>query len=138
MKVLTLLQSASSPTIRTARYGDFVIVTLQSAAFATTAQDYQQAETWARGRTSLGNSQRDRSAWMDRHETLLARSGGGIATKGARSILARIVKGMEQNGIQINEWSIPHNINESVEVQKPKPKPAAAVPAPTPTLESKS
>lgn len=138
MKVLTLLQSACVNGCRTTRYGDFVIVTMQGAAFATTAQDFQQAESWARGRTSLGNSNRDRTAYMDRHETVLARGGGGIATKGARSVLARIVNGMKANGIEIKEWSIPHNIFESVEVQKPK---VAAVPAATvvtPTLESKT
>lgn len=123
---LTMLQSASSMGYRTARYGDFVIVTLQSAAFATTAQDHVQAENWARGRPSMGSIQRDRSAYFDRHEILLARSGSGIATKGHRQVLKRIVTGMEQNGMQMNEWSVPHNINESVEIVK-KPPAAAKV-----------
>ena len=123
---LNLLQSASSLGYRAARYGDFVVVTLQSAAFATTAQDHLQAENWARGRASLGNVQRDRTAYFDRHEILLARGGSGIATKGHRQVLQRLVKGMEQNGMQMNEWSVPHNINESVEIQKKKPVAAAA------------
>lgn len=126
MKTITLFAGATNGGCRTARYGDFVIMTLQSAAFAVTAQDLQQAEAWARSRTSLGSTQRDRTCFIDRFETVLARSGSGFATKGARGVLSRIVKGMEQNGIDIKEWSVPHNINESVEIQKPK-APAVAV-----------
>lgn len=122
---LNLLLSAFSGGGRTARYGDFVIVTMSASAFAATAQEFQQVQTWARARASLGNPHRDRSAFTDRFETVLARSGSGIATKGNRQILARIVKGMEQNGLQVGEWSVPHNINESVEVRK---KPKAAEP----------
>ena len=79
-------------------------------------------QTWARSRASLGNPHRDRSAFVDRFDTVLARSGSGIATKGSRPVLAMIVKGMEKNGLQMGDWSVPHNINESVEVKK-KPKP---------------
>lgn len=117
-----LLLSAFSGGGRTSRYGDFIVVTMSASAFVTTAQEFQQVQTWARARASLGNPQRDRTAFTERFQTLLARSGSGIATKGNRQILARIVKGMEQNGMQIGEWSVPHNINESVEVKK---KPAA-------------
>lgn len=116
---LTLLAGATDGGCRRARYGDFVIVTLQSAAFAVTAQDLQIAENWARSRTSLGNAHRDRTAFIDRFETILGRVGAGIASKGSIPVLARIVKGMTANGVQLSEWSIPHNINESVEVKKP-------------------
>lgn len=116
---LTLLASATDGGCRRARYGDFVIVTLQNAAFAVTAQDLQIAENWARSRTSLGNTHRDREAFINRFETILARQGSAIASKGSIPVLARIVKGMTANGVQLGEWSIPHNINESVEVKKP-------------------
>ncbi|HVT36270.1 MAG TPA: hypothetical protein VHE37_11825 [Nevskiaceae bacterium] len=120
----------SSPTIhagmtaagfRRARYGDFVVITLSNGAFAVTAQDMMMVETWARGRTSFGNAQRDQTAFTDRFDNVLARSGSGIATKGSRPVLARIVAGMMANGIDIKEWSVPHNINESVEVVRRKP-----------------
>lgn len=97
-----------------------MVVTLQSAGFAVTAQELQTAEAWARSRASLGNAQRDRSSFIDRFETILARCGSGFASKGSRAVLAHIVKGMQQNGIEIKEWSVPHNTFESVEVQKPK------------------
>lgn len=129
MRSLTLLQSACLPACRTTRYGDFVVVTLQSAAFVTPAMDFQQAEAWARSRSSLGSTHRDRGAFLDRHETLLARNGSGIATKGARAMLARLVKGMEQCGMDAKEWSVPHNIFESVEIQKRKPPADPSQPA---------
>jgi hypothetical protein len=46
---LNLMQSACSTGFRAARYGDFVVITMQSAAFVTTAQDHAQAGNWARG-----------------------------------------------------------------------------------------
>lgn len=121
---LNLLLSAFSGGGRTSRYGDFVVVTMTASAFVATTIEYQQVQTWARARASLGNVQRDRTAFTDRFDTLLARSGSGIATKGSRQVLARLVKGMELSGLQLGDWSIPQNVNESVEIKK-KPRPTA-------------
>ncbi|AXQ29415.1 hypothetical protein D0B54_12275 [Solimonas sp. K1W22B-7] len=126
MIVLNLLLSTLSGGGRTSRYADFVVVTLPAMSFATTAQEFQQVQTWARSKTSLGNVHRDRTFFVGRFETVLARSGGGLATRGSRSILQRIIAGMKQGGMQMEEWSIPHNINESVEVKR---RPAALDPA---------
>lgn len=115
----TIFAGMTAMGCRRARYGDFVIVTLSSSAFAVTAQEISTVESWARGRASLGSEHRDRTAFTDRFENLLARSGSGLASRGSRPVLARIVQGMEQNGIVMSEWSIPHNVNESVEIKKP-------------------
>ena len=64
--IQNMLLSALSSGGRTSRYGDFIIVTMPSAAFATTAQEYTTVQTWARSRASLGNQHRDRSAFVDR------------------------------------------------------------------------
>lgn len=116
--VLNLLLSALSGGGRSSRYGDFIIVTLPAMAFATTAMEFQQAQTWARARASLGNVHRDRSCFVDRFQTVLARSGGGLATRGSRPVLSRIVAGMKQNGLVMEDWSIPLNLDESMEVKK--------------------
>ncbi|MFA5940423.1 MAG: hypothetical protein WC809_13785 [Sinimarinibacterium sp.] len=118
-----LLLGAFSGGGRTARYGDFVVVTMSASAFVAPALDYHRVQTWARSRTSLGNAHRDRTAFTDRFETLLARSGCGIATKGSRQVLSRLVKGMEQSGLSITEWAVPQNVHEGVEVKK-REKPA--------------
>ncbi len=128
MIVLNLLLSTLSGGGRTSRYGDFVVVTLPAMSFATTAQEFQQVQNWARSKTSLGNVNRDRSFFVGRFETVLARSGGGLATRGSRPILQRIIAGMKQGGLQMEEWSIPHNINESVEVKR-RPVAASTDPA---------
>ncbi|HEY0917335.1 MAG TPA: hypothetical protein VGE22_20815 [Solimonas sp.] len=118
MIVLNLLLSALSGGGRTSRYGDWVVVTLPAMAFATSAQEFQQVQTWARARSSMGNVHRDRSLFVERFETVLARSGGGIATRGSRPVLQRLIAGLKQGGLQMDEWSIPHNINESVEIKR--------------------
>jgi len=79
------------------------------------------AQNWARGKMSSGNAQNDRSLFTDRFETLLARSGSGIATKGSRATLRGIVAGLTQLGVQMSGYSVPININESVEIERKKP-----------------
>lgn len=116
-----LLVSAFSGGGRSSRFADFVVVTLPGFAFVTTSQEFLQVQNWARSRASLGNAHRDRSVLVDRLETVLARSGGGVATRGARSALSRLVAGMTQSGMQMDSWAIPHNLHEGVEVKK-KPK----------------
>ena len=105
----------------TARYGDFILVKLPTGGFAATSQDYAMAQNWARGRLSSGNAYNDRCLFTDRFETLLARSGSGIATKGSRPVLRRMVAGLTQLGVQMSGYSIPVNIDESVEIERKKP-----------------
>jgi hypothetical protein len=105
----------------TARYGDFVLVKLPNGGFAASAQDFNTAQNWARGKMSSGNAQRDRSLFTDRFETLLARSGSGIATKGSRATLRGIIAGLTQLGVQMSGYSVPININDSVEIERKKP-----------------
>ena len=127
MDLSTIYARLIADGCRQARYGDFVIVTMPSTSFAVTAQELQGANSWARARASMGNVTRDRTAYTDRFETILARTGSGLASKGSRPTLARIVTGMKQNGVDMNEWMVPHNVFESVEVKKQKP--AADAPA---------
>lgn len=122
---VSLFASAIGTGYRASRYGDFVILTMQAAGFAVPARDLQAAEAWARSRSSLGSTHRDRTAFVDRFETILVRSGSGYATKGSMAVLKRLVHNMEQAGIDIKDYSVPHNVNESVEVKKPKAPPPA-------------
>ena len=52
--------------------------------------------------------------------SVLARVGGGVATRGNRSVLARIVKAMKASSMFLEEWSIPRDLNESMEMKRPK------------------
>lgn len=110
------------------RYGDFVVVRLQNGAFITTPMEFQHVSAWARGRVSNGNAQRDRSVFIERFETIIGRIGSAISTRGSRPVLARLLKSMTAAALSPGDWSLPHDINESVEIRKkdmPAPKPAA-------------
>lgn len=131
----TVLTSVLAHGGRTSRYGEFTVVHMHGCSFITTPMEYMQMQNWARGRTSTGNPSRDRTNFVERFETVLARVGGGVATRGNRSVLARIVKAMKANSLFLEEWSVPRDLNQSMEMKRPKgwapdAKPAAAVAAP--------
>jgi hypothetical protein len=122
----TVLLSAFSGGSSSSRHGDFVVVKFPATTFAASAMDFHLVRTWARGRSSLGSPQRDRVAFIERFETLLARGGSGVATKGNRPALRLLVRGLTQVGAVIGEWSVPHNLDESMEAQRRAPNTTAA------------
>lgn len=123
----TILHSVMASGGRAVRYGEYTMVLMQAGTFITSPMEFVQMQNWARARMSTGNPVRDRASFMDRFDTVLARSGSGLATKGNRVALQRIIKAMTANSVPLEEWTIPHNINESVEIAKKKPvEPAVA------------
>ena len=126
----TILTSVFAAGGATSRYGDFIIVKMASCWFITTPMEFQQMSNWARGRMSSGTPQRDRMTFVERFETVLARSGSAVATRGNRSMLSRIVKSMKTNSVFLEGWNIPHDLDASVEIKR-KVVPAAAL-APVP------
>jgi hypothetical protein len=116
----TVLTSVLAHGGRTSRYGEFSIVHMHGCSFITTPMELTQMTNWARGRVSCGNPSRDRTAFTDRFETILARSGSGISTRGNRSVLSRIVKAMKASAVFLEEWMIPRDLNESMEMKKKK------------------
>lgn len=113
-----VLTAAFAQGGRITRYGDFTVVFLQACTFITTPMEFVVAQNWARGRMSCGNPARDRTAFVDRIDNVLARAGGGLATKGNRQVLAKIVKSMIANAMFMEEWSVPRNLNESMEIKR--------------------
>ena len=116
----TVLTSVLAHGGRTTRYGDFTIVHMHGCSFITTPMEYMQMQNWARGRVSCGNPARDRTTFLERFETVLGRAGGGVATRGNRSVLSRIVKAMKLNAVFVEEWMVPHDLNQSMEMKRPK------------------
>ena len=133
----TILTSVQAQGGRTSRYGEFTMVFMHGGGFITTPMEYMQMQNWARGRISTGNPVRDRTAFVDRFETILGRVGSGIATKGSKAILLRIVKAMKANAVFLEEWSVPRNLEEGVEMKKVAPIVARLAPgtAPPPANE---
>lgn len=102
----------------TSRYGEFIVVKMSNCAFITTPMEFQQMSSWARGRMSSGTQHRDRTSFVERFETILGRSGSGIASKGNRALLSRIVKAMKASSMFLEEWSIPRDLDASMEIKK--------------------
>lgn len=102
----------------TSRYGEFIVVKMSNCAFITTPMEFQQMSSWARGRMSCGTPHRDRTSFVERFETILGRSGSGIASKGNRAVLSRIVKAMKASSMFLEEWSIPRDLDASMEIKK--------------------
>ncbi|MGH8462140.1 MAG: hypothetical protein ACRESS_11070 [Stenotrophobium sp.] len=121
---------------RVSRNGDFVVVTLQTLSFVIPATEFQQVQQWARSRVSSGMPHRDRADFVNRFETLLARQGCGIASKGSNKMLADIVQKMELAGLSLDEWMIPRGIFDSVEIKKKKPAEDDAEPGAKAAAES--
>lgn len=113
---------------RVTRAGDLAVVYMQSGAFASTVQDFQQAQQWARSKPGHEIAHKDRQAFIARFETIIGRNGSGIATKGGNKVLSRIVKAMEQMGLTVDDWMIPDNLDiDEIEIKKKdKPEEAAA------------
>lgn len=127
----TVLTSVLSHGGRTNRYGDFTVVHMHGCSFITTPMEYMQMQNWARGRMSCGNASRDRTTFVDRFETVLGRTGGGVATRGNRSVLARIVKAMKANSVVVEGWMVPHDLGQGMEMKRAKGWAPAAPPAAT-------
>ena len=127
----TILSSVQAHGGRITRYGEFTMVHMHGASFITTPMEYMQMQNWARGRVSSGNPGRDRTTFVDKFETVLGRSGSGIATRGNRSILARIAKAMKSSAVFVEDWAVPRDLDQGMEMKKKVVAPvpvASAVP----------
>lgn len=106
---------------RSSRFAELVIVRLHACSFVTSAIEFHTAQIWARSKISCGNAQRDRMAFAARFETLVGRHGSGVATRGSRGAVRQVVDAMRRSGMELEEWIIPINLDESMEVAKKKP-----------------
>jgi len=111
------------------RYADFVVVRMTNCTFITTPMELQQVSNWARGKMSSGTAGRDRTTFMERFETVIARTSSSMSTRGNRGLLSRMVKGMKASSMLMAEWSIPHDLDASMEMKKKVPKPPVPPPA---------
>lgn len=123
---VSVLTSAFANGGRVTRYGDFSVVQMHGCSFATTPMELMQQQNWARARQSSGNKVRDCSLFTDRFMTVVARNGSGLRTRGSRGVLQRMIASMKANALTLSEWSIPHDINDGVEIQRKPPRPPAA------------
>jgi hypothetical protein len=116
----TVLSSVYANGGRASRYDDFVIVTMDGGcSFATTPEEFDRHQDWARTRGSSGLTARDCNQFVDRFGTVIGREGSGVVSKGAPLALARIIKAMRASAIFMTGWGLPVG-----------PEPAVAAPLP--------
>jgi len=119
---LTLMTSVFADGGRVSRFGEFVVCRLHGGSFTVTSLEFLPIRMWANARMSTGNAMRDRTLFIDRFQTVLARKGGGIATRGNRDGLKRLADGIREMGMTISEWSVPHDLDACVvAVRRPQP-----------------
>jgi len=99
---------------RTILYGDYVLIVVSGGAFITTPQEFQQVESWARARRSSGVKSKDRTVFVEKFQTVIARRGSGFATRGNPAVITTLVKAMKANETPLADWSIPPEILEAV------------------------
>ncbi|WP_146165957.1 hypothetical protein [Stenotrophobium rhamnosiphilum] len=109
---------------RASRNGDLVIVAMPNQGFVTTAQEYQIVMSWARSKQSNGLPHKDRAMMLERFETLIPRNNSGLAARGNRKVLKRMVDDMEQLGMMLEDWTIPRDLDD--DGMKPRKKIVAA------------
>lgn len=106
---VTLLASVFAGGGRASRYGDFIIVSLHGYCFATTPGEFRQQQSWATNHASSGDAGRDCAMFLDRFDTVIGREGSGIASKGSRMALHRIIKAMKASAVFMEGWDVPHD-----------------------------
>lgn len=96
-------------------------------AFVAPVFDASVARKWAEGRDATGIEYRDMTQFMDRFETLIARSGCPLVTRGHPVKLIELAKEMKSAGYELSEWSLPQEVMDAFKRKKPEPeKPVAA------------
>ena len=89
------------------RFGIMAVLTLPGVAFVTTKQEMQQAQLWGRARLSSGDEQKDRSTLLEQLTNLVARADGSATTRGAPDMLSKLVRQMQDSGMDLAAWLIP-------------------------------
>lgn len=116
MSSLSILTGATAAGCRRTRHGDSVIVVMQSTAFAVLALDLTKVESWARATASIGGGQRDLIAFVTRFDHVLARAGGGVATRGSDAVIVRIARDLIAHNVDISNWAMPRSVREALQV----------------------
>jgi hypothetical protein len=100
----TLFASVFGTGGRVSRYGEFTIFTTNGCSFATSPLEFERQQAWASARSSSGDAARDCALFLDRFETIIGRDSSGMASKGSRMALLRIVKAMKASSIFMEGW----------------------------------
>lgn len=121
----TVYSSVFDHGSRITRYGEFSVITFPGGAVVASGLECHQLQMWARTEKSRGAQTLDVMAFIGRFQTLLARKGSGVATRGSQLVLRGIVQAMQTCGLPMADWSVPPDFVLSPGNATPKPSAAA-------------
>ena len=102
------------------RFRDLVLITLPGVALVTSRQELQQAQCWARGLRATESADEDRARLLDHLQTRIGRVDCSCPTRGSDQAIARLVRLMQTNHMDLGDWRIPQSVLDRV-----TPTPAA-------------
>lgn len=123
-----LLDSALT-RLQVSRFAELVhLVMPGEGALIVPSDDYNVAHKWAQRRHSTGSAMRDRALLLEKLDTVIARSGSLVSTRGSRRPLEKLVQAMRSAGFSPEEWSLPPDLKSppkpAVDERKDKTQPA--------------
>lgn len=122
MPDLKMFESALT-RLQVSRYGELVqLVMPGEGALIVPTAEFTFAQKWAQRRNSTGSPIRDRALVLEKLDTVIARSGSLVSTRGSRKPLETLVRAMRGAGFAPEEWNLPADL-------KTVPKPDSGIPA---------
>ncbi|MEC9358135.1 MAG: hypothetical protein VX836_09730 [Pseudomonadota bacterium] len=122
MPDLKMFESALT-RLQVSRYGELVqLVMPGEGALIVPTTEFTFVQKWAQRRNSTGSPIRDRALVLEKLDTVIARSGSLVSTRGSRKPLETLVRAMRGAGFAPEEWNLPTDL-------KTVPKPDSGIPA---------
>ncbi len=116
---LSLFEAATTRG-RVIRQGEIVQWVMDgSGAIVIPAQDFLIAQKWGQSRTGSTNIVTDRGRLLEKFETLIARPGSFVSTRGNTRSLASLAKVMIASGYDISEWGLPFDVKQALKPADP-------------------
>jgi hypothetical protein len=118
-RALSLFEAATTRG-RVIRQGEIVQWVMDgSGAIVVPAQDFLIAQKWGQSRTGSTNIVTDRGRFLEKFETLIARPGSFVSTRGNTRSLASLAKLMIASGYDISEWGLPFDVKQALKPADP-------------------
>lgn len=116
---LSLFEAATNRG-RVIRQGEIVHWVMDgSGAVVVPAQDFLIAQKWGQSRTGSTNVVTDRGRFLEKFETLIARPGSFVSTRGNTRSLASLAKVMIASGYDMSEWGLPFDVKQALKPADP-------------------
>jgi hypothetical protein len=110
------------------RYGRMAVVTLEGTKLVTTCQDIQKAQCWGRSIPTSGVERDDRERLLDQLDTRIGLTDSACPTRGNSDALRKLAIQMRERQMDLDAWSIPLPVIDSLPAYEPPPPEPEPVP----------